>query len=61
MTISFLKHKIIIQDKVIIKIDEANFCGVPENRVQHIVQAFQRERLRTPCLWHYTIFTLWPL
>ena len=29
-----IKHKIIIQDKVIIKIDEANFCGVPENRVQ---------------------------
>ena len=24
-----------------IKIDEANFRGVPENRVQHIVQAFQ--------------------
>ena len=40
MSISFLKHKI-INTRVIIKMDEANFRGVSENRVQHIVQAFQ--------------------
>ena len=46
-----------------IKIDEANFRGVPENRVQHIVQAFQGSlRIGNVNIYYfYTIFTLWPL